>query len=577
MNLEIKIVKNSDALELLKDEAFVMKWKGLTELNNKVTVMQEPPFVITWYLNYSNTFQPFFVLGYDKNSELVGLIPLAFSMKDKSIVHAGGMQAEYHGWLATKDLDQDFIVQAIISVKRDFKVRKWVWGWTPPGSNLDWVNHQTLKKEKIYIKFLEEDSPMLDLNDGEKIEKLKKNRSLRTKINRYKKRGDFYIKRIRTKQEAKNVFDLLEKQCDFRKMTLNHVPPFASDLNKKQFLIDKLNYPEDNHFTILWSKDEPIAFHIGECDHNTVYLALMSHDPLEGKNSPGRILLIKLAELLKEEGFSYFDLTPGGDEYKETYSNFSRKVFYHVIYFDKKDKIISDFKDQLRKIIKYSISSIGAQPTIIANKVSNITTFVKNIFFSTPSVMFRKFISSFYLKKTLIYFKLSTNIVSTNIFQSNESININKYSDLMLNIKNNQWSKRSPLISTAQTRFNSGDLLYTLVKNGVLAQYGWKSNKWQTFMRPEVYKDFEIDDKSAFLYDFFTDPVYMKEELCKETLQKMLIDCINNDEKDVIIACSESNIPFQNIIKELGFKILLIRKKRTIFGFTKESVRSYTK
>ena len=80
MNLEIKIVKNTDALELLKDEAFIMKWKELTELNDKVTVMQEPPFVLTWYLNYSNQFQPLFVLGFDKNSEIVGLLPLAFSI-----------------------------------------------------------------------------------------------------------------------------------------------------------------------------------------------------------------------------------------------------------------------------------------------------------------------------------------------------------------------------------------------------------------------------------------------------------------------------------------------------------------
>ena len=574
MNLEIKIVKNTDALELLKDEAFIMKWKELTELNDKVTVMQEPPFVLTWYLNYSNTFQPLFVLGFDKNSEIVGLLPLAFSINDNCIIHAGGMQAEYHGWLCKNDFDYHFMIQALIAIKQNYSFRKWSWGWIPPKSNINWLSSTELIKNNIYVKILyEQDSPILDLNDEEKIEKLKKNRSLRTKINRYKKRGDFYIERIKSKQKAKNVFDLLEKQCDFRKMTLNHVPPFASDLNKKQFLIDKLNYPEDNHFTILWSNDKPIAFHIGECDANTVYLALMSHDPLEGKNSPGKILLIKLAELLKEEGFRYFDLTPGGDEYKETYSNSSRKVFYPVIYFNKKDKIISDLKDLLKKIVKNSISSVGAQPTNIANKVSHATTFVKNIFSTTPSEIFRKFISSIYFKKTFIYYKFSTNIISKDSFQNNESININKYSDLMLNIENNQWNKRSPLISKAQKRFNSGDLLYTIVKKGVLAQSGWKTGKWQTFLDPEVCKDFEIADNSVFLYDFFTDPVYMKEELFKEMLEKMLIDCIKNDEKDILIACSQSNIPFQNTINELGFKAFLINTKRNILWFVHEKVR----
>ena len=152
MNLELKIVREKSALEFLNDKTFISQWEGLSKQNGKTTIIQEPPFVITWYRQYADSYEPVLILGFNGNSELVGIMPLAFSRKDNYLTHAGDGQAEYHGWICKKNAEQDFPVQALIAVKHNFRIRKWQWRWMPPGSQVDWLYSDELKKEKIFVR-----------------------------------------------------------------------------------------------------------------------------------------------------------------------------------------------------------------------------------------------------------------------------------------------------------------------------------------------------------------------------------------------------------------------------------------
>ncbi|MBI9063364.1 MAG: hypothetical protein JEZ14_15385 [Marinilabiliaceae bacterium] len=174
MNLEVKIFKDNNVLELLNDKTFIARWEELANQNQKVTVIQEPPFVITWYHQYFNKYQPILILGFDKNSKMVGLMPLAFSYEDQYLTHAGYWQAEYHGWLCKKSFDQDFPIQALIAIKHKLQLKKWQWSWVPPRSQINWLFSSALKKENIHVRIAEHDSPILDLSDENKITRLKK-------------------------------------------------------------------------------------------------------------------------------------------------------------------------------------------------------------------------------------------------------------------------------------------------------------------------------------------------------------------------------------------------------------------
>jgi GNAT superfamily N-acetyltransferase len=562
MILDVKIVKDNNVLELLNDRTFIAQWEQLANQNQKVTVIQEPPFVTTWYHQYSSKYQPILILGFDKSSKIVGLMPLAFSLEDQYLTHAGDGQAEYHGWLCKKCVDQDFMIQAIIAIKQNFQLKKWQWRWIPPRSQINWLFSSALKKENIYVKIVEQDSPILDLNDENKITKLKKNKSIKIKINRYKKKNSFYLERITSKEKAEKVFDILSTQCDFRQMAIHQTAPFDSDGNKKQFYIEKLNFPENNHFTILWSDNNPIAFHFGACDSNTVYLGLSSYNPLEEKNSPGSILMIKLIELLREEGYHYFDLTPGGDKYKEKYCNLHQKLYMPTIFFCKKEKIFSDLKYFIRKTIKNWIISAGAQPNIIANKLDNALALLKKIPKVTPLKIIRKLISIVYERNVYIYYKFLIDDVLIDNIQSEKSININNYSDLLLYNDSNPCLKKTDLLSRALRRFSSGELLYTIVNNRVLTHYGWMTKGGKTHRFTEVDMEFDSPANSIILYDFFTDPNFRKQGLYTKNLEKMLIECRKFGVKEVFIGASESNIPYRSVIEKAGFKVY--RKFRRI-------------
>jgi len=83
--------------------------------------------------------------------------------------------------------------------------------------------------------------------------------------------------------------------------------------------------------------------------------------------------------------------------------------------------------------------------------------------------------------------------------------------------------------------------------------------------------DFDSPENSYILNDFFTEPNFSKQELYTKTLEKMLIDCRNNDAKEVFIGVSENGIHSRSTIEKIGFTVYrkfqrtktlwLIRKK----------------
>src|SRR4029077_14787197 len=121
-------------------------------------------------------------------------------------------------------------------------------------------------------------------------------------MNRFKKQGGFYLERIRDKERTRQLFKVLRSQCDFRQEVTQGVRPFADNPRKEPFFLERQNFPESNHFTVLWSNGRPASCHVGACGKDTLLLGLTAYDPTESLNSPGKVHLIELARMLKEEG-----------------------------------------------------------------------------------------------------------------------------------------------------------------------------------------------------------------------------------------------------------------------------------
>jgi len=191
MDFTLRIFTEKEARELLQSEDFLSSWSQLAQKDKKVTVMQEPTFALTWYEQYSTKYTPVLCVGFDKDENPIALMPLAKNIEDGSIVHAGAHQAEYHGWVAESQIVQDFPIKCLIQIKRTFKLKVRPWRWLPPKAPIDWLSSPLLKTENIYVRYKTQASPVWDLGDNDKFDKLTRIKSIRNNINRYQRVGDF--------------------------------------------------------------------------------------------------------------------------------------------------------------------------------------------------------------------------------------------------------------------------------------------------------------------------------------------------------------------------------------------------
>jgi len=526
MNLNIKIIEGRKAFDLLKEKSFISRWTTLAASQKSATVHQEHPFVSTWYHQYQNKFQPVFILGFDNNSEIIGILALAQNLESQEITHAGAWQAEYKGWICHESIIETFPVQALISLKNHFNLNVWNWGWTPPKLNTDWLSSKALKKENINIIYTEEDSPLMALLNEERLNKIKKNKSTKNQINRYIKRGGFFIERITSKEKAEQVFDILVKQSDFRHLAIHNEAPFGNDSNKKPFHINRLEFKDSNHFTVLWSNNKPIAFNFGECNKETVFLGLTSYDPTESKNSPGKIFLIKLAEFIKEEGYKYLDLTPGGDSYKDSFSNSTQKLHETTIYFNRIKYLESKSKEALKNSLKKANLNSETLPNIFnPNKAKKLPS-SKGIF---------------------TYYLLKADDVNTNSLSNAIFIKKNHYEDLLLLNRDD----KPALLSRALRQFATDDILFSITDEEKLMLFGWLTTRLNNKNIPDL--NFNIPDQSAILYDFFSENNFTEQEHLTKCIYLMINTCKKKGIKNIFIRASHNN-SFLNTIKNIGFK-----------------------
>lgn len=569
MNYRIEIVKRSKAEILLSNNDFVRDWTTLANMDQKNTVIQEPPFVITWHNQYKSRFDPILLIAYDEKKNLIGIMPLAFENKSKKLVHAGAWQAEYHGWIAIPDIDNSFPVQALISIQNMFDLKTWQWNFMPPKSPIDWIESPKLKEHDIFVVCESEKVPVWDLSDKVKLQKLRKNKTIKNLTNRYKRQGEFYIERIREKNKAKSLLNELKYQTDFRQKAVHNILPFSNDPYKEKFFIDKLNYPNSFHFTVLWASGKPIAFHHGVCSKSTIILGLTGFDPTEAKNSPSTLLLTCLAELASEEGFQYIDMTPGSDAYKKRFSNIERNLYRPKIYFSKIQKVKESSASAIKKGIKFGLNIAGKRPDNSKNLLIYIKKSISRAKRITIKKTVNKVIGFFYEHRIYYYYNLKRHNFN-NRENCSGIINKQRYSDLLKYTESNPWLSLNRLLSDAMNRFSSGDVLYSIIQEDVLTHWGWLTKGGKVHRFTEVDMTFRSPPNSYILYDFYTEPKFRKQKLYQSNLYKMIEDSFNSGAEEVFIGVAKGNIASKKAIEHVGFTLFRTFSKRKVLFFTKK-------
>lgn len=546
--LYTKLTKNKEAVALLATPNFQNEWKKLATQSVGFTQLQEADFLTTWYSNYSAIFAPMFIFSRNEKDEMVGLIALAWHKEKKYLVHAGN--AEYHGWLATEEATIPFLKDMLRIVKDELKIEKWSWNWMPSGLNA--ASLQTAASDEMSLLVEAEGSPIWELDNEEKLKKLLKSRSLRSKFNRYKKRGEYRYEIITEPNRIREILEIAQFQCDLRREAMNNSRPFAEDPFKVDFCSELMNFSNKLHVSAMWLDDQLLAFHMGVEDGERVCFGMISYDPSESKQSPGTLLIIELAKHLKESGYKILDMTPGTNSYKDRFANFYETLYRPTIHFSK--------KSFLKAKVKKSVATTGKKILAMAKvdvptmrkwktNVGELPAKLKNI--SPKSVS--SFFGNVLLQKD-VHFLYEIDLKNEEVSSTSPTIlNQQEYLDL-LNYKDSQpFLTRRDLLIVALEKFAKGDVLFSQKEDEKLKWVGWvKEVKGQ--MKLAGFSDLiEFGEKTNLLSDFYLASDASPQNF-DENISNMLYQVKNSGKEKVLLWVKKKNKLSQERLASMQIK-----------------------
>ena len=484
--MDLNILLREESLNLMTDNQFISAWRALAKESHGFTAIQEDGLVVAWYEAYKAKYDPILVVAKDEKSQsIIGLIPLAMSKEDGTLSHAGHEQAEYNGWICKKEIEEEFLICSLVALKNKFNLKTWNWGWLPPHADVSWLKSPKLEEHGIYSNTVTFESPIYDLDDEERINKIKKSKSTKSKINRLKRTGELRFERITEFGKAQDAFKQVKKIANFRNLAVYDNMPFKdTDHSKEEWHLNHLKNADNVHFTVLWHGDELLACNFGFCSEDTVVIGLFTYNPVHGAHSPGNVFLIELIDYIKSEGYRYLDLSPGGDPYKERFSNAHNLLVRPIISFTTLSKIKNDSLTYVKNRIKekYSYRDVMAIQATIKSRLNSIKSILK----------------------------LSSN-GDTELYKSvpkeqeklNPQLNKQRYDDLLLYKSEDGDRSHTEIIFSALKNFERGDVLYTKTESGRLVFSAWLSESKKKHWDSKVHNIISSIENHSLIYDVF--------------------------------------------------------------------------
>ena len=469
MKFTISIICGDEAHRCRNDSEFVHAWNNLAERTPHVTVFQESEFVNTWYQEYESKYEPVLVLAYTVNQRLIGLIPLAVEVNNNELEFAGAQHLEYSGWLCDPRCEHDFIINALAAIKEKFEFKCWKWAHLPPGADDTWLSSEQLEKKGIYTLSKTYDCPILDLKNEEKLNKILKNKSVKSKINRLKRQGALQLEYIDNTERVAQLLDHISDLVNFRHESAHHDAAFEEEPIQKDFYLARGDLPDANHFTALWMGDTLLAFNFGAKSNDTVYIGLTAFDPVQSKHSPGVIFLIFLAKLLKEENIRFIDFTPGGDEYKERFCNTYNTLQRPIFYSSKLRKILIAANEKLRSAIAQSVHYLLLTWRNAMQELVKLPEQDSKI------------------EETMDIYCINHDQYQNHDIDASQRVNIQMFQDLLFYKRNESKISRQQILSDASKRFSREETLFTLRNGDDLLTHAWTSKPGSKYNNHSIH------------------------------------------------------------------------------------------
>jgi CelD/BcsL family acetyltransferase involved in cellulose biosynthesis len=493
--MKITVFENEKARDLLSDHAFLLAWERLWKACKWATVFQGVTFVSTWYKNFP-TYPCIIITDWDNNS-MSGM--LALTKDGKSLVAAGTNLAEYQVWLETSNIHESFITSALEAISSHFPKQSLKLKYLPPLTSISEI-YNSKWSHRVMLKPYE--MPLMRLDKAQlQLELKKKNR--KEKLNRLNRLGELSFRVVKDKDGFEKAIEEMCLQSDFRKGAMYNKTAFRDEPQRKQFLLE-LYDSGLIHLSLFTLNQELLASNAGIIGPDMVHLqGINSHSPFYAKHSPGILHFLQLGISLAEEGFEYFDLTPGGaGGYKEMLS--SEKLIAWELNMLSPQKII--LQKAIETVKKGLLSRLGKSS--FANKSTTLKSFMvekktkAKLFLHNPTKLLQSdSLNKVWSNKQKIYFTIKS--YNERNYSNQYTILKNKLADFLNYREKGSLITRWEFLLDCMKRLELGHIPYTISEKNKLAAVFWEIPVNVKSGEPKADKF----DRTTFTFSYYNDHI----------------------------------------------------------------------
>ena len=385
--------------------------------------------------------------------------------------------------------------------------------YLPANAPLEWLAESGL--ENLCI-LRHRRRPLLRFADGGKIEHLLRKSQNKICFNRLKKLGRVELVRFTSRNDIEAHFDQISEAYDLRRTAVNGLPVFRRDCLKKPFYLALMDQPGVLHATALKVGDQIVSMHFNGIAKKGVFLGLTAYDPLYGQNSPGKLHILLLAQMLKAEGFEQLDFTPGGDPFKEDFADASDDVSTLAVYPTVNARRLAVLRYAGEDVARTLLHRVSITPTTAGVQAKDLLQLGIGATFKTAARRSADWIAS--RQETKIY---ASDGAALPRVAANMTMRRNNLVDLLdCRLPSDELSRR-PFVADALARIQQGQHLFTCIESGRLLCMAWLVEK-VTKSIAEKLLPVIVPSDVPLAHDFFIAPTATGSGAAELLLRAML-------------------------------------------------------
>jgi len=540
--LSVEILYNQDVFSLFRDTRFRSQWDDLYHRCLWASGFQSIDFAQTWYDIYRGDYCPLLVLSHGIGSNLTGLLPLAID-RSGEIVVCGSWQAEYQGWLFHDSERPEVILQAIRLVREKYPNKSLTFNFLPPFTPANWVR---CIENNFPCRVRTFSRPIMALENEQGFSKSLMKKSNRSRINRIKKGGEIRFERITDLKTFSSVLEDVMAFYDLRQGAMSDVLPFKNDRHKGAFHMALLEKQHLLHVTVLYSGDRVISAHLGICSKDMVHLGIIAHSPFEARYSPGKLHILFLAKMLKEEGYKAFDLTPSGD-YKDRFATTHDFGFSLTVFGSEQKRRLATITEKSRSAVSRGLRAAKIDPDAVKSFIVNLR---QEKPWRIPLRLACLLIHKGWNSEKYVIYRIDLSLVQ-NICRTGPAMR-DCVADLLKYVPGRVWQKRNDFLLRSMKKLERGEHVYTFVKDDSLLFCCWMIEGMNKEVFDELHHSVYLPGSKAVVYDVVSLSKTWDGSICLRILRQIVEEAaMSFNVKEVYIVISAHNRAVNDAIENL--------------------------